>query len=418
MLDVQRRPGLWHHLDFRRLWIGETVSQLGTTVSQLALPLVAILAVRASTFEVGLLGAFQTVAFLLVALPAGAWVDRMHFRSVLIVNDLIRAVALGSVPVAQLLGWLTMGQLYVVALVTGISTVFFDVAYQSYLPELIDRDLLVEGNANLQASESVSQIAGPSLGGVLIQVLTAPYAVLVDAASFLWSAAWVAAIRARAEKPLRSKETDLRREIGEGVRFVLGNPLLRAIALCTGTSNLFSSIAEAVIYVLLARQLHLSAGWIGLISSTSAVGGLIGARMAARVTARLGQGPAIWMSVLVIAPTGFVAPFVHRGWSLVALAAAQVLMWAGVVVYNITQVSFRQGLCPPALLGRMNATMRFLVWGTLPLGAVIGGLLGSTIGVRPTLFVAAAGGALSFLPVFLSPLRRMRALPVLAAEGY
>jgi MFS family permease len=217
---------------------------------------------------------------------------------------------------------------------------------------------------------------------------------------------------------LRSKETDLRREIGEGVRFVLGNPLLRAIALCTGTSNLFSSIAEAVIYVLLARQLHLSAGWIGLISSTSAVGGLIGARMAARVTARLGQGPAIWMSVLVIAPTGFVAPFVHRGWSLVALAAAQVLMWAGVVVYNITQVSFRQGLCPPALLGRMNATMRFLVWGTLPLGAVIGGLLGSTIGVRPTLFVAAAGGALSFLPVFLSPLRRMRALPVLAAEGY
>ncbi|MDX6209907.1 MAG: hypothetical protein QOE24_2298 [Frankiales bacterium] len=418
MLDVQRRPGLWHHLDFRRLWIGETVSQLGTTVSQLALPLVAILAVRASTFEVGLLGAFQTVAFLLVALPAGAWVDRMHFRSVLIVNDLIRAVALGSVPVAQLLGWLTMGQLYVVALVTGISTVFFDVAYQSYLPELIDRDLLVEGNANLQASESVSQIAGPSLGGVLIQVLTAPYAVLVDAASFLWSAAWVAAIRARAEKPLRSKETDLRREIGEGVRFVLGNPLLRAIALCTGTSNLFSSIAEAVIYVLLARQLHLSAGWIGLISSTSAVGGLIGARMAARVTARLGQGPAIWMSVLVIAPTGFVAPFVHRGWSLVALAAAQVLMWAGVVVYNITQVSFRQGLCPPALLGRMNATMRFLVWGTLPLGAVIGGLLGSTIGVRPTLFVAAAGGALSFLPVFLSPLRRIRALPVLAAEGY
>jgi MFS family permease len=418
VLDVQRRPGLWHHRDFRRLWIGETVSQLGTTVSQLALPLVAILAVRASTFEVGLLGAFQTVAFLLVALPAGAWVDRMHFRSVLIVNDLIRAVALGSVPVAQLLGWLTMGQLYVVALVTGISTVFFDVAYQSYLPELIDRDLLVEGNANLQASESVSQIAGPSLGGVLIQVLTAPYAVLVDAASFLWSAAWVAAIRARAEKPLRSKETDLRREIGEGVRFVLGNPLLRAIALCTGTSNLFSSIAEAVIYVLLARQLHLSAGWIGLISSTSAVGGLIGARMATRVAARFGQGPAIWMSVLVIAPTGFVAPFVHRGWSLVALAAAQVLMWAGVVVYNITQVSFRQGLCPPALLGRMNATMRFLVWGTLPLGAVIGGLLGSTIGVRPTLFVAAVGGALSFLPVFLSPLRRMRELPVLAAEGY
>ncbi|MDX6230015.1 MAG: hypothetical protein QOI76_3405 [Frankiales bacterium] len=414
MIEEQMRPGLWHHLDFRQLWIGETVSQLGTTVSQLALPLVAILAVRASTFEVGLLGAFQTVAFLLVALPAGAWVDRMQFRSVLIVNDLIRAAALGSVPAAELLGVLTMGQLYVVALVTGISTVFFDVAYQSYLPELIDRELLVEGNANLQASESVAQIAGPSLGGVLIQVLTAPYAVLIDAASFLWSAAWVTAIRARAEKPLRTKGTDLRSEIGEGVRFVLGSPLLRAIAMCTGSANLFSSIAEAVFYVLLARQLHLSAGWIGLISSTSAIGGLIGARLAARVAARLGQGPAIWLSILAIAPTGFVAPFVHRDWTLVLLAAAQVVMWAGVVIYNITQVSFRQGLCPPALLGRMNATMRFLVWGTMPLGAVIGGVLGSTIGVRPTLFVAAVGGALSFLPVFLSPLRWMRALPVLA----
>ncbi len=191
----RRRGGLWHHLEFRRLWIGETVSQFGTMISQLALPLVAILVVHASTFEVGLLTACETAAFLVVGLPAGAWVERMRFRSVLIVNDLIRAALLGSIPLAALLGILTIGQLYVVAIGTGVSTVFFDVAYQSYLPVLVDRSMLVEGNAKLQGSESVSQIAGPSAGGLLIQALTAPYAVLVDALTFLWSAAWVSAIR-------------------------------------------------------------------------------------------------------------------------------------------------------------------------------------------------------------------------------
>ncbi|MCW2595774.1 MAG: transporter [Jatrophihabitans sp.] len=410
-LEPRRRGGLWHHLDFRRLWIGETVSQFGTMISQLALPLVAILVVHASTFEVGLLTAFETAAFLIVGLPAGAWVDRMRFRAVLIVNDVIRAAALGSVPLAQMMGVLTIGQLYAVALVTGISTVFFDVAYQSYLPELVERTLLVEGNAKLQASESVSQIAGPSAGGLLIQVLTAPYAVLVDALSFLWSAAWVLSIQARPPKPERKPDRHLRREIGEGLRFVLGNRLLRSIAMCTGSSNLFSSMALAVFYVLLARDLHLSPGWIGAIMSTSAIGGLVGSLVASRFARRVGQGPAIWISALFIGPCGFVAPFVHRDWTLGLLALAQIGMWMGEVIYNITQVSFRQGLCPPALLGRMNATMRFLVWGTMPLGGFLGGVLGATIGVRETLLVVAIGGSLAFLPVYLSPLRRMRELP-------
>ena len=408
---ARRRGGLWHHLDFRRLWIGDTVSQLGSNVTLLALPLVAILVVHASTFEVGLLTTFESLAFLVVGLPAGAWVDRMRFRRVLIVNDVVRALALGSIPLAQLLGVLRIEQLYVVALVTGVSTVFFDVAYQSYLPQLVDRTLLVEGNAKLQGSESVSQIAGPSLGGVLIQALTAPYAIVVDALSFLWSAGWVSAITARPAEPVRQPDRRLRREIGEGVRFVLGSRLLRAIAACTGTSNLFSSMAAAVFYVLLARQLHLSAGWIGLISSTSAVGGLLGSLLASRFAARVGQGPAIWMAALASTPAAFVVPFVHRDWTLGLLAVAQLTMWMAVVVYNITQVSFRQGLCPPHLLGRMNATMRFLVWGTMPLGALAGGILGSLIGVRSTLLVAAVGGSLAFLPVLLSPLRTMRDLP-------
>jgi MFS family permease len=411
---ARRRGGLWHHLDFRRLWIGETVSQVGTAVSQLALPLVAILAVHATTFQVGLLTALQTAAFLVVGLPAGAWVERMRFWPVLIVNDLIRAVALGSIPLAGFLGGLTIWQLYAVALITGISTVFFDVAYMSYLPELIGRDHLVEGNAKLQGSESVSQIAGPSLGGLLVQLLTAPYAILADALSFVWSAAWVLAIPARSPRPERAADRHLGREISEGLRFVLGNPMLRAIAMCTGLANLFSSMTFAVLYVLLARELHVPAGIIGLITSTAAVGGLLGSLIASRVAARLGQGPAIWVAAVCIGPGAFVAPFVQRGWSLVLLAAAQVVVWMAVVVYNVTQVSFRQGVCPPRLLGRMNATMRFLVWGTMPLGGVLGGALGSALGVRATLLAAAVGQALTFLPVFFSPLRRMRELPAYA----
>jgi MFS family permease len=406
-----RRGGLWHHLDFRRLWIGETVSQFGTQISQLALPLVAILVLHASTFEVGLLTAIEMLGFLIVGLPAGAWVDRMRFRSVLIVNDLIRAAALGSIPLAQLLGVLTIGQLYVVALLTGVSTVFFDVAYQSYLPDLIDRSALVEGNAKLQASESVSQIAGPSAGGALIQALTAPYALLIDAVSFLWSAAWVGAIQVRPPKPERKPDRHLGREIREGLSFVLRNRMLRSIAMCTGSSNLFNTMGFAVFYVLLARDLRLSPGIIGLIMSTAAIGGLIGSLLATRIAQRFGQGPTIWMSIALSLPTGFVAPFVHRDWTLVLLAVAFILFWATVVVYNITQVSFRQGLCPPALLGRMNATMRFLVWGTMPLGGLLGGILGSAIGVRDTLLVAAIGGCVAVLPVYFSPLRRQRELP-------
>ena len=410
------RSGLWRHADFRRLWVGETASQFGTMVSQLALPLVAILVLHASTWQVGVLAACETAAFVAVGLPAGAWVERMRLRSVLIVNDLVRAALMAWIPVARLLGILTMEQLYVVALATGVSTVFFDVAYQSYLPQLIDRKLLVEGNAKLQASESVSQIAGPSIGGALVQALTAPYAVLVDAVSFLWSAAWVSRIEVRPPRPERSPDAHLLREISEGLRYVLGNRMLRAIAMCTSSANLFGSVIAAVFYVLLARQLRLSPGVIGLLTSTAAVGGLIGALVAGRFAARVGQGPAIWIASATAGPCALVTPFVQRDWTIGLLALAQTVMWMGFVVYNINQVSFRQALCPPGLLGRMNATMRFLVWGTMPFGALLGGLLGSTIGVRATLLAGAVGQSLTFLPLFLSPLRRARELPSFAAE--
>ncbi len=407
------RRTLWHHRDFLRLWAGDSISQIGTAVSFIALPLLAIKVLDASPFEVGLLTAFETAAFLLVGLPAGAWVDRVRRRNVLIIADIGRATLLGSLPLAWYFDALTLLQLYVVALLTGVLTVFFDVAYQSYLPSLVGRDHLVEGNAKLEASRAVSQIAGPSVGGWLVQWLTAPYAIVVDALSYLWSAVWLGAISTREERPERAPDRHLVREIREGLSFVLRHRLLRAITATTGTSNLFSTILNTAFIVLLAdqAQLDLSAGTIGVVFTIGSVGGLLGAVVAEPVARRVGQGPTIWLSILVSAPFALATPLAQGDWSLWVVAVCWAVIGFFVVIYNITQVSFRQGLCPERLLGRMNATIRFLVWGTMPLGGLIGGVLGSTIGVRATMWVGAIGMALAFLPAFLSPLRSMRELP-------
>jgi MFS family permease len=405
------RWGLLRDHDFRQLFLADTISQVGSQLSLLALPLLAVVTLHATPFEVGALAACDTAAFLLIGLPAGAWVDRVRRRDVLIAGDLARAALLGSVPAAWALGVLAMPQLYVVGLLTGVCTVFFDVAYQSYLPHLVGRANLVEGNAKLEAVRGVTQVGGPTVAGLLIQWLTAPYAVLLDAVSFVGSALFVGLIRRREERPGRAPGAHLGREIAEGLRFVLGNRLLRAIATCTGTSNLFTGVTGAMVIVLLARDLRLPAAAIGFFFSAAAVGGLLGALSATAIARRLGQGPTIWISIAATAPFGLLVPPAQRGWLLWLAAVGFLVIWFGAVVYNITQVSFRQGLTPERLLGRMNATMRFLVWGTVPLGGLLGGALGSLIGVRPALWVGAVGACLAFLPVFLSPLRTMRQLP-------
>jgi MFS family permease len=408
---VKARLGLLRDHDFRQLFLADTISQIGTQVTLLALPLVAILALDASPLQVGLLATCETAAFLLVGLPAGAWVARMRRRDVLIAGDVARAVLLGSVPLAWWAGALTMPQMYVVALFVGVATVFFDVGYQSYLPHLVGRGNLIEGNAKLEAVRGVTQIGGPTVAGLLIQWLTAPVAIALDAVSFLASALFVGLIRKREPKPARAPDAHLGREIVEGLKFVLGNRLLRSIAMCTGSFNLFSTIGFTMLIVLLADELGLSAGTIGVIFSIGSVGGLIGAFTAMRIARWLGQGPAIWISTAVSAPFGLLIPLVQPGWLLWLGAFGFGVTMFGGVVYNITQVSFRQGLTPERLLGRMNATMRFLVWGTMPLGGLIGGALGQLVGVRETVWIGMIGCSLAFLPVFLSPLRRMRELP-------
>jgi MFS family permease len=407
-----RKGGLFHHRDFRRLWIGDAVSQIGSQVSMLALPLVAVKTLHASAFQVGVLAACETAAFLLVGLPAGAWCDRVRRRPILIAGDVGRALALGSVPIAAAMHRLTIGQLFVVALVTGVLTVFFDVSYQSYLPELVTNEELVDGNAKLEATRGVAAVGGPSIGGFLVQAFTAPYAVLVDAVSFLWSASWVAAIRAPERKPVAPPQRHLGKEIAEGLRFVLGNPILRKIAGCTGTANLFNSASYAVMIVFFVRTVHLSAGGIGLLFSIGSIGGLVGALCSGYLMRTVGQARLIWLSALIFAPGDLLLPLTHHDARLIYAGVALFVSSIGATVYNVAQVSFRQALCPRPLLGRMNATMRFLVWGTQPIGGLLGGWLATAVGLRDALWIAAVGALLAPLWVLFSPLRGMRDIPM------
>jgi predicted MFS family arabinose efflux permease len=412
------RLGLLRDHDYRQLFASTTVSQFGFHITLLAIPLVAIKALGATPLQVGLLSTMSFAPFLLVGLPAGAWVDRMRRQRVLIVGDLGRAAVLVTVPLAWWAGVLTIWQLYVVVFVFGIFTVFFDVAYQSYLPHLVGRTNLVEGNAKLESMRALAQVGGPALAGQLIRVLTAPVALLVDAIAMAVSALFITRIRRQEEKPQRNPDAHLVREVLEGLQFVLGHRLLRAIALCTSTFNFFFAAYLAMTILFLERVLGLGAGAIGLVFTIGGLGGVVGAATARRFAALVGQGPAIWLSLVVSVPFALMLPlFAEPGWRLWVSAAGFSLVSAGGVIYNITQVSFRQGLTPDHLLGRMNATMRFLVWGTLPLGGLLGGLLGESFGIRSAMLVGAVGSSLAFLAVFLSPLRGMRTLPTEPAPG-
>jgi MFS family permease len=388
------KGALRRHRDFRLLWGGETVSEMGSQVSLLAIPLLAVSTLHATTFEMGLLTASSTAAFLIVGLPAGVWVDRLRRRRVMIVGDVGRLLALGSVPIAYALGRLTLLQLFVVTLASGILTVFFDVAYQSYLPSLVGRKHLVEGNAKLTGSAQVAAVAGPSIAGGLVQAIGSAAAVAVDSASFLVSAVAVGAIRAPEPTPLvpEGGHAKLASGIAEGLRFVFGNALLRAIAATTATANLFSGIAAAVEIVFLVRQVHASAGVIGLLFALGGIGGVLGAVAAGPIARRFGGARATILGIAV-SVGALLLPLTTPGAGLLAFGFGMFFVGFSAVVYNVNQVSFRQRLCPDRLLGRMNATMRFVVWGVLPIGALIGGVLGAVYGLRTTLWVGAVGQA-------------------------
>jgi MFS family permease len=410
---VQSRPvpTLWRHRNFLLLWSGQTVSEMGSAVTQLALPLTAVVLLRASTFQVGLLTAAATAAFALIALPAGALVDRRAKRRLMIWCDAARMLIIGSVPLAAAFGLLTMGQLYAVAITAGVCTVFFDVAYQSYLPVLVTREQLVDGNGKLGASQAFAQVAGPGLGGGLVGLVGAAGAMAADAISYAVSVVSLLAIRAREEAPPPAGHwAGLRAEITEGLSFVLRHPILRKIAACTGTANLFGSMAIALEIVFLVRVLRVRPADTGLLVAVASLGGVAGGALAGRLSRRIGSARIIWYSMLVLGLPELLVPLAAPGWRVAAFVVGMAFLGFSAVVYNVAQVSYRQAICPPRLLGRMNAAMRWVVWGTIPLGGLLGGVLGTLAGVRVTLWIAFTGSWAAGWWVFFSPLRRMRTL--------
>jgi len=396
------------------LWTGQSISEIGSAVTIVALPLAAVVVLHASTFQIGLLSAAGTACFLLVALPAGLIVDRVAKRRLMIVCDASRMLILGSVVVAAAFGVLTMGQLFAVALLTGLATVFFDVAYQSYVPSLITRDQVHDGNAKLGATQAFSLVAGPGLGGALFGLLKAG-AMAADALSYGISTATLLLIRAREPRPDRAGSgaglAGLRRELFAGLTFVFGHPVLRKIAACTGTANLFGAMSGALEIIFLVRILHVRPADTGLLFSVGSLGGILGGMLSGRLTMWIGSARIIWFSVGVFGLIPILMPLTEPGPRLVLFPIAFAGLTFMSVTYNIAQLSYRQLITPPELLGRMNAAMRWIVWGTLPLGGLLGGAIGGALGVRATLWISVVGAWTAALWVFFSPLRKMRDIP-------
>ncbi len=456
------RRSLFHHPNFIRLWTAATVSLFGTQVSQIAIPFIAVILLHASPGEVGLLTTVEFLPFLLFTLPAGVWVDRFSKKRILVLGDLGRAVMLASIPIAWALGALTIWQLYLVGFVNGVMTVFFDVADQSYLPTILERDELVEGNSKLQVSQSAAAILGQPLGGGFVALLTAPVAVLIDAVSYVGSAALILSIREQAKaavaavragpsvsetalateadeivpgapaaasliveaqaataEPAPSAtegETDsapgsMRRQIADGLRFITRHDYLGHIAATTATSNLFGNIGFAIFPVYAYNVLLLSPQAVGAMGGLGGAGVLVGALVASRVQARIGVGRTIVVTSAGSGLIGLLFPLAALGAPLVLLSVAFFLTSIINVLYNISQVSLRQAITPEHFLGRMNATMRFLVWGTIPIGSLIGAGLSEVVGVQATIWISAILSLFTFLPVLFSKVRTIRTIP-------
>jgi len=428
-----QRVSLWRHSNFLKLWTSETISSFGGQFSQVAMPFVAIPILHATSSELGILQAASTAPFLIFGLLVGVWADRHRRRPIMVVANIGRFILLGSIPVAFLAGRLSLPLLYLVSFLIGVLTVFFDVAYQAYLPSLVQRDQLVEANSKLEASRATATVAGPGIAGFVVGIVTAPFAIALDALSFLGSAVSLSKIHQQEEMTARTHNPSMLSEIREGLAVVFSDRRLRSIAGSTATSNFFSSAIApvATLYLvdpeLAASNLGLGLDSLvfGLIFAVGSVGGLIGALLAGRLAARVGVGYAIIGSMLIsgiglfsfyLATPALAIPLLVVGGtaltlSVLVLMIGQFATFLSAVVYNINQVSLRQAIVPLRLQGRMNATMRFLVWGTLPFGALVGGILGVIIGIRPTILIMAVGGSLAFLWVLLSPVRSLKEVP-------
>jgi MFS family permease len=400
-----------------KLWAASAISDVGSQVTLVALPLIAALSLGATPWQMGLLSAAGSAPILLVGLFAGVWVDRLRRRPLMIAADVGRAALLLLIPLAAAAGTLRMEILYVVALSTGALSVLFDVAYLSLLPTLVDRDELVEANGKIEVTASVAQVVGPGLGGTLLGTLGAAVAVMVDAVSFLVSALFLRGIPATEPRPAASGErVGVTAEIVEGLNAV-AHRILRALAVCSASTNLFGRMFLAVYVLYMTRDLGLDSVGVGLVFATGGVGALAGSLVVEATTRRLGPGPTMIWAQLVFGVTGLAVPLavLMPRIALPLVVGSEFTQWMAIVVYYVSAVSVRQALVPDRLRGRVNATMRFLAGGAMPIGALIGGALGGVIGLPWTLVAAELGMLLGFVWLVLSPVRALRELP--AGEG-
>ncbi|WP_066518835.1 MFS transporter [Curtobacterium ammoniigenes] len=408
------RTSVWRVADFRRLWIGESLSVAGQNLGTLAIPVIAVVLLHASAQQVGLLTAAQLLAFLVIGLPVGVWVDRLRKRHVMMAADAVRAAALLTIPLAWTVGALHIWQLYVVALVVGCGSVFFDVSYQSIVPELVEPQHVAPANGHLQASAQVARVGGPALSGLLLTVVRAPFLLVATALGYLASLIAVATIRGERPPVVRAERRSLIAEVGEGLRFVFGDDLLRRITINSGVVNLGLGTVTTLVSLFILRHLGFSPAVYGLVQGIGAGGGILGALAAPWLTRWFGEGPIIvWGEVLVSCSAVIFLLAAAIPKLAVPLLVVGYFGWSfGAVNYNIAQLSFRQRLCPPELLGRMNASIRFVIYGVSPIASTIAGLLGGSIGLLPTMWgglvVAAVG---TFAVLFFSPIRTMRNLP-------
>ncbi|MEV1025585.1 MFS transporter [Streptomyces sp. NPDC050264] len=394
---------------FHLFWAAESVSQFGTYIGNTLLPLLAATALAATPLEMGLLSAAETTGYLLIGLPAGVWVARARQRRLMRRASAGRALLLCTLPAAWWGGLLTVTQLIVVALLCGVLAVLFDVAYQSHLPALVAREGLVRGNARLQSSQSLAQIAGPGVGGALAQLAGPAYPVLATALGYLASCALLR--RVREPDPAGAAGGAggaLFAEIGAGLRFLGRDRTLLAITGCTATANFFAGVLSAVQVLFLTQVLGLTGSVVGAVLAVLGLGGVLGALSAYRVVRRIGQARAVWLVPSVTFPALLLVPLAGRGPLLAPALLGLFVMGYGVVVYNVAQVSYRQAVCPEAMLARVNATVRFVGFGAMTVGALTGGVLGTSLGIRATLWAAACGSCLAAVWVVCSPLRGMR----------
>jgi MFS family permease len=408
----RRRGGLLRHRNFRLLWAGETVSGAGTAMAATGMPLLAVTVLHASTFAVAAITAAAYLPWLVIGLPAGAWADRLPARPLMIACDAVSALLYASLPVSAWLGVLTTWQVLVVALLAGAASVFFATAYQILLPSLVAPEDLVEGNAKLQGSAAVAAIGGRGAAGVAAEAIGAASALLFNAASFLVSAACLLRIRTAAAPHRRDAGgTTVRAQISAGVRFVADDPYLRPLTLYGAAANLAYTGSTALLVVFLVRVAGFGAAAVGGLLAVGSVGGVAGAMTARRLASLLGSARALLLSVLIAGVFSLLIPLTGTGPRAACYVAGSAGAAAGIAVGNVIVSSFRQAYCPPSMLGRVSAGMRVLVFGGIPLGALLAGWLATMLGTRAALWVALAGFALSGTFLLTPAMLSQRCLP-------